>query len=566
VLDAPEARSVLEEVAPDLLESAMLQQLAEFPLRSLMKLALGEDDPRIDIIVERVKKIKDPRPAEAEEPPAFPDKEYEAATVQRGSAQIELPSDVRRYIPCEVLLKGPSHGNPFVDVEVSAKFQHEDETVTVGGFYDGEGRYIIRFLPATPGHWQFTTSSTARSLDGITGTFEVYESEQRGPVRVVDNYHFEYSDGTPYLPVGTTAYAWTHQDQSQEEATLKTLTEAPFNKLRMCLFPKDFLYNSNDPDKYVWLREADGTWDTTRFDVTYWRHLEQRIRDLGELGIEADLIIFHPYDKRWAHSHQSRAADDRYVRYMVRRLSAFPNVWWSLANEYDLLLNKRVEDWDRLAGLIQDEDHVGHLLSIHNWVEIWDYSSSWATHCSIQHGEQLAKNVDSWRRRWKKPVLVDEAGYEGDLDQGWGNLTAEDMVRRFWEITLRGGYATHGETFYRADEAIWWSKGGELIGESLSRIRFLKSLTAESPTTRIDPLPSDFDAIWAGVTNQYCLIYFGDHRPAFRNVVIPPGMKAEIDVIDTWNMTIEPQPGAHQGEARVELPARPYMAIRLRAV
>jgi hypothetical protein len=41
-------------------------------------------------------------------------------------------------------------------------------------------------------------------------------------------------------------------------------------------------------------------------------------------------------------------------------------------------------------------------------------------------------------------------------------------------------------------------------------------------------------------------------------------MAAEIDVIDTWNMTIEPQPGVHSGTVRVQLPARPYTAIRLR--
>jgi hypothetical protein len=29
------------------------------------------------------------------------------------------------------------------------------------------------------------------------------------------------------------------------------------------------------------------------------------------------------------------------VRYVVARLAAFPNVWWSMANEYDLMPAKR---------------------------------------------------------------------------------------------------------------------------------------------------------------------------------------------------------------------------------
>ncbi len=31
--------------------------------------------------------------------------------------------------------------------------------------------------------------------------------------------------------------------------------------------------------------------------------------------------------------------DDRYVRYLAARLGAYRNVWWSLANEYDFLLD-----------------------------------------------------------------------------------------------------------------------------------------------------------------------------------------------------------------------------------
>ena len=49
-------------------------------------------------------------------------------------------------------------------------------------------------------------------------------------------------------------------------------------------------------------------------------HLEQRIADLAKLGIEADLIVLHPYD-RWGFSDMSPAQDDRYLRYLVSRAS-----------------------------------------------------------------------------------------------------------------------------------------------------------------------------------------------------------------------------------------------------
>jgi hypothetical protein len=76
-------------------------------------------------------------------------------------------------------------------------------------------------------------------------------------------------------------------------------------------------------------------WDFRRFNPVHFRILEQRIRDLQELGIEADLILFHPYD-RWGFSCMGRENDLFYLRYVMARFAAYRNVWWSLANEYDL--------------------------------------------------------------------------------------------------------------------------------------------------------------------------------------------------------------------------------------
>ncbi len=66
------------------------------------------------------------------------------------------------------------------------------------------------------------------------------------------------------------------------------------------------------------------------------------------------------------------ASDDRYVRYVVARLSAFRNVWWSLANEFDLLFDKTEADWERWAGIVQRWDATDHLRSIHNCRVLYD--------------------------------------------------------------------------------------------------------------------------------------------------------------------------------------------------
>jgi hypothetical protein len=35
-----------------------------------------------------------------------------------------------------------------------------------------------------------------------------------------------------------------------EEQTLETLSTAPFNKMRMCVFPKHYTFNHNEPELY----------------------------------------------------------------------------------------------------------------------------------------------------------------------------------------------------------------------------------------------------------------------------------------------------------------------------
>lgn len=500
---------------------------------------------------------------------------------EAASAVVRAPEQTEKWGVFELELHGPSAGNPFVDVELGAEFEYvgkdgrESEgqsgeqvkrIVKVTGFYDGNGVYRIRFMPDAEGVWRYRTASNARSLSGLEGRFVCTAPSEgnHGPVRVKNTYHFAYEDGTPYHPIGTTCYAWTHQGVELEEETLKTLKSSPFNKLRMCVFPKSYLYNLNEPDIYPFERAADGNWDFTRFNVEFFRHLERRIADLGKLGIEADLILFHPYD-RWGFAEMPSDADDRYLRYITARLAAFRNVWWSLANEYDLMWAKDPEDWERFARIVTENDPYRHLISVHNCLQFYDYNKPWVTHCSIQRIDvyKTSEATTDWRQVWKKPIVIDECGYEGDIDQGWGNLTGEELVRRFWEALVRGGYLGHGETYLNPEEVLWWSKGGKLTGDSPARIAFARTFLEEAPQGELNPLPSDWDLPCAGVEDQYRLYYFGFNRPTFREFRLRPGISWKVSVIDTWNMTIEELPGLYEGTFRIDLPRRPYMAVRM---
>lgn len=108
-------------------------------------------------------------------------------------------------------------------------------------------------MPLQVGVWRYRTSRNIPALEVRTGSFTCVPAsgKNHGPVRVHGSRSFGYADGVPYRPFGTTAYAWLHGDQNRQKVTMQSLRKSGFNNLR-------------------------------------------------NAGIEADLILFHPYDDgRW---------------------------------------------------------------------------------------------------------------------------------------------------------------------------------------------------------------------------------------------------------------------------
>jgi len=69
-------------------------------------------------------------------------------------------------------------------------------------------------------------------------------------------------------------------------------------------------------------------WDLFLPNPVYFQLIEDHIVALCRLGIQADIILFHPYD-RWGFSEMTPHQDGHYLRYVLARFSAYENVWWS---------------------------------------------------------------------------------------------------------------------------------------------------------------------------------------------------------------------------------------------
>lgn len=484
--------------------------------------------------------------------------------------QISMPETASQWGVYELKITGCTV--PFE--QISATFTHDRETKIIPSFADGDSVRRIRFMPSFQGKYSFEISGLPDGMKS-SGLFTVSapEKNMHGPVSVRNKHHFAHADGTPFYPVGTTCYAWLNQPEKVRRQTVETLSNGYFNKIRFCVFPKHYLYNQIDPEIYPFERlpnvPGPNNWDYSRPNPAYFAVIDQAVSDLAALGIEADIILFHPYDK-WGFSEMPAEANDFYLKYMIARYSAFCNVWWSLANEYDILKKKTIADWDHYGDLIRSIDPWNHLRSIHNCVPFYDYTKPWVTHCSMQRQDfyVCAKLTDEYLRKYDKPIVLDEIVYEGNIPPMWGNISGQELVRRFWEATVRGGYATHGETYESPDGILWWSHGGVLHGESQERLKFLKNILYETPGYGLRHTRKDWDdnAACAESDPDYVLYYFGKSRPKHRDMnALDPNASYHVEVIDTWDMTIDDR-GIMKGRFRLELPGKEYMALRIRKV
>ena len=492
-------------------------------------------------------------------------------------------------------------GNPF-DVELSAIFSCDGKELKVKGFYDGDDTYRIRFMPTEVGVWKYSVSSPIKELNKKSGLLTVIPNLSSNPGMVsVDGKHaFKYANGTHYYPLGTTSYAWLHMNEEVQEETLESLKHSGFNKIRMCVFPKNYDLVQEEPQLYPFeikkmiINEKGDevrVWNFKRFNPAYFRHLERCIDQLCELNIEVDLILFHPYDKgRWGFDSMTNEVNIRYIHYIINRLGSFCNVWWSIANEWDYVTNKTIDDWKLLTKTVVNNDPYRHLCSIHgSTATYFDYWMPEFTHVSVQD-EAPVYSISAaalLRQIFHKPVICDEVGYEGNLKSRWGRLSAQQLTYFIVNGLMGGIYVTHGECFQEENEPIFWAQGGKLKGESWKRVKFLKAILEEMPgPLQMSDISRDLVTSTAG--EGYYFISLGKEIRDFwrfnlpvKNVnyeILKAGKYFRVDIIDVWNMTITKCPTIFEtGEAvdyrvldkkqrGVRLPDAPYLLLRVTEV
>ena len=407
-------------------------------------------------------------------------------------------ADVPRWSVHEIALTAAGEfQSAYTEVEVTAQFTGPDGTVkTVRGFWDGGRDFKVRFTPTMPGSWTYAVISKPADAGLARGgefTCTAPAPNSHGFLRRDAEFptSFVFDDGTRHFHCGTTYYALLFNARAggDWQTSLTNIARYGVNKVRLHLDPSS---DNTSKTRFPPSKPAlDG--DPDRPDIAHWQAADRVLRFMAERGMMAEIIVF-PY-RRAPKDVASLAQDERYLRYVLARFAAFPNVQWCLVNEWNYSVLPR-DYWNAMGRLARAEDPWSvegerpRALSIHQQTRPdWNFADeTWPSHAIIQLGVRnrgaSAKIGNEWApapdgvkrftfgddwgnhsivRNWtgKQPVVNDEYGYIGEpQDDSAGakrdgpgvRFTREKHRRTMWGIAAGGGYLATGDKNDYADD------------------------------------------------------------------------------------------------------------------
>jgi hypothetical protein len=367
--------------------------------------------------------------------------------------------------------------DPYTEVTVTAQLTGPNgESQIVPGFWNGDREFIVRFTPTRPGRWSYAISATPAD-PGLAqrGTLDVAAApaDATGFIRrdPAHPYSFVRDNGDRYFMMGQTYYdlmrtacagdAWV-------EGVVQSAAHG-INKVRIFVHSLGFGPDHFHPDYYpaVFPFLDD---DHDRLNLAYWQRLDEVVMTLAEQGMVADLILFmKPYNTDDDLAFGTQAQDERYVRYILARYAAFPNVIWCITNEWEYT-DRDPTYWDGIGRIVRAEDpwmadgDALRPLSIHNATggsrggKFQFFASDWPVHAIVQYGVRNGQFEygDVWghysivqNRGHAMPVVNDEYGYIGEPAPI--ELTRAQHRFALWGIVLGGGYGAAGDFRIFAD-------------------------------------------------------------------------------------------------------------------
>lgn len=417
------------------------------------------------------------------------------------TVQIYEPLDLNMQVNNEVM---KSMDNPFYKEVIGAVSGPRGCTMSIPGFYKGDGIWCVRFSARYVGDWKITILSSIPALSGTH--FTVQAIAQSNPnvhgllqLDPEDKHHFRYEDGTPYFLLGYEMnWLWAIDQISDDTKHLETLmdnlSDGCFNHFLVNAYAYDthwatgntFEEDYGPPPMHPW-EGGHEDHDYSKLNVSYWNHFDRMMKVLWERGMVIHLY-FKVYNKKVKWPEKYSREEELYFDYIVARYQAFPNLVWDFSKEsylesdkaYILQRLQRVKQFDAYSHLVTIHDCK---VFVHNrpYQEVIDFITD-QQHSNLYHTAILQRELN-------KPVFNCEFSYEhGPVTSTtwvWGcNQSPEECVQRAYEVVMAGGYPAHYYTSHAWDVIVL-----EARPVTLKAYRAMYELMTSLNWKRMNPVP-----------------------------------------------------------------------------
>ena len=493
---------------------------------------------------------------------------------EAGQEENTTPLQAVKWSMLELPLQAQSsYDNPYVDVTVTATFTGPTGsgiTKNTQGFWDGGHTFKVRFTPTIAGTWVYSIKSTPSDAGLVrSGTIKVSEQDpaehgflRRDPFRP---YNFVFDDGTHFFIMGQTYYDIIENvaGGGSWKKAIRNSKSYGFDKVRILLYswgPAPSLNGALFKDIIPYDRGTRAhkqnmysTGDHDRVNISFWRKLDNLISYLKSEGMIADIILFSDGD----YTYGTNTQNSRYIRYVLARLSAYTNVIWCMANEYDYIppwatgseavakangftdgegytaadaqlnfLGTGVHEndpymmSDSIASAPRPLSSHQHSQLAFLWYNLAGtvLASNWFTIASIQAHTFYPSDAASWtsiygdvngnkgsltNRTHDMPIVNEEYSYAGNGDT---RTVARNAI---WGIVIGGGYGTFGGDLTPPSFPIFsgeWVNQPLFYGDIKVMMNFMTRLPYWDMTPRNDKVSSSESRVYAlGMAGNYIL-------------------------------------------------------------
>lgn len=396
------------------------------------------------------------------------------------------------------LTNSREYADPFNETELLATFTAPSgKEYSFFGFYDGDGAggqegpiWRIRFMCLEEGAWTWSAEFTD-GAPGAGGEFECLGDGVTPPLRVhPTNPRWLVREGAgPFLPRWFYLHdlLFTPGDTWRQDVR-EHLIDRGYNMVSILTTQADHLlengWNRRRYDRrrfYPWLREGERVlWN--RYDLRSWRKLDEVLRHLQEHGIYVYLFdgFFPNIPPRFPDDPE---LERRYLRYAMARIGAYSNLIHNLTFEFwEFMSLDRVK---RIGSYLESIDPFGLLTTVHDTQDAGELlDESWLDLANLQYDAGRAAGADLAYRfvteHYRgKPVAATEVVWEGAH-----KLTADQVRRGAWGITLAGGFFLYGEFDLDGEGIGPHGKGG-----AHDDLAILYDFMASVPFTEMVPSP-----------------------------------------------------------------------------